>query len=142
MSAPHHPPRFTAGAARASDTDPGMRISDSERAEVADRLSKHFQDGRLDQAEFNARLDKTMKAKTRADLNGLFDDLPGDQPTAVPPGQDGAEQHTAQHKTRCARLGFLALVVVAVAVVAQALAHSFIPWLVIGIVAFLWLRDR
>ena len=30
-----------------------LRVSDAERAEVADRLSKHYADGRLDQAEFS-----------------------------------------------------------------------------------------
>ena len=32
--------------------------------------------GRLDQAEFKARLDRAMGAVTRGDLDGLFDDLP------------------------------------------------------------------
>ena len=61
-----------------------MRVSDAERAEVADRLSKHYGDGRLDQAEFNERLDRAMNAKTQADLNGLTDDLPevGTRPAA------------------------------------------------------------
>ncbi len=66
--------RWTRGST--SSADPNMRISDAERAEVADRLSKHYSDGRLDQAEFNERLDRAMNAKTQADLNGLFADLP------------------------------------------------------------------
>ena len=55
----------------ASSASPSMRVSDAERAEVADRLSKHYGDGRLDQAEFNERLDQAMRAKTRQDLDGL-----------------------------------------------------------------------
>ena len=37
---------------RASYADPNMRISDAERTEVADRLSRHYGDGRLDSEEF------------------------------------------------------------------------------------------
>ena len=55
-----------------------MRISDAERAEVSDRLSKHYGDGRLDETEFSKRLDQAMHAVTQSDLNGLFDDLPDD----------------------------------------------------------------
>lgn len=58
-------------------SDQHMRVSDAERQEVADRLAQHFSDGRLDQAEFDERVGRAMAAKTRADLAGLFDDLPG-----------------------------------------------------------------
>ncbi|HEX8008946.1 MAG TPA: DUF1707 domain-containing protein [Trebonia sp.] len=57
-------------------SDQHMRVSDAERAEVADRLAAHYSDGRLDRAEFDERVARAMSAKTRADLNGLFDDLP------------------------------------------------------------------
>src|SRR5262252_836882 len=61
-----------------------VRVSDAERSEVADILSKHYADGRLDQAEFNERVDQAMKARTRADFRGLLDDLPDlpDKPDA------------------------------------------------------------
>ncbi len=61
---------------RPSTPDADIRASDAERAEVADRLSHHFADGRLDQPEFKARLDRAMGATTRGDLDGLCDDLP------------------------------------------------------------------
>ena len=57
-------------------SDQHMRVSDAERQAVADRLAEHFSSGRLDQAEFDDRVGRAMSAKTRADLNGLFDDLP------------------------------------------------------------------
>ena len=53
-----------------------LRVSDAERNAVADKLSTHFADGRLDEAEFKERLDAAMAAKTQGDLSGLFDDLP------------------------------------------------------------------
>jgi hypothetical protein len=75
MSAPSSPPTWLLATRRRNGYS-GMRISDAERAEVADLLSKHYGDGRLDQAEFNQRLDQAMRAKTYADLGGLFADLP------------------------------------------------------------------
>jgi hypothetical protein len=69
--------------------DVNMRVSDAERAEVADRLGRHFADGRLDQAEFDERVSRAMAAKTVADFQGLFNDLPnlpGDLPGGVPAG--------------------------------------------------------
>ena len=57
-------------------SDQHMRVSDAERQAVADRLAEHFSSGRLDQEEFDERVSRAMSAKTRADLNGLFDDLP------------------------------------------------------------------
>jgi hypothetical protein len=66
----------TSGRRASASSDSHLRASDTERNEVADRLSRHFADGRLDQAEFKARLDRAMGATTRGDLDGLFDDLP------------------------------------------------------------------
>jgi len=44
---------------------------------VADALSQHFAEGRLDTVEFNERTEQAMTAKTRADLSTLLTDLPG-----------------------------------------------------------------
>jgi len=65
--------------------DPNMRVSDAERNEVADTLSKHYADGRLDPTEFKERLDRAMAAKTRGDLAGLTTDLPPVAPSAPVP---------------------------------------------------------
>jgi hypothetical protein len=145
MSAPHNRPWShgaapRSGASGASGVNPGLRVSDAERAEVADRLSKHFSDGRLDQAAFDERLDQAMRAKTQADLAGLFADLPG----ADPPG-GGAQAQTPppgndRHR-RGRRVLFLVLVAVIAAIAGQSLARlSYVPWLLLGILAFLWLR--
>ncbi|HLH27569.1 MAG TPA: DUF1707 domain-containing protein [Acidimicrobiales bacterium] len=56
--------------------DAHLRASDAERNEVVERLARHFADGRLDQTEYRARVDRAMGATTRGDLAGLFDDLP------------------------------------------------------------------
>ena len=51
---------------------------------MADKLSRHYAEGRLDETEFKARLDTAMSATTRGDLNGLFYDLPR-LPSEPPP---------------------------------------------------------
>ncbi|MGH3263869.1 MAG: DUF1707 SHOCT-like domain-containing protein [Trebonia sp.] len=56
--------------------DQHIRVSDADRNAVAELLGQHYADGRLDQAEFDERVGRTMTAKTRGDLAGLFDDLP------------------------------------------------------------------
>jgi len=151
MPAPYNPPwgRGSSGR-RASQANPSMRVSHAERTEVADRLSKHYGDGRLDEEEFNERLDRAMKAKTQSDLDGLFDDLPEPEaarPVARPnqPRPPGPRQFP--------RIAFLALVVILAIMVGQWLAHPFvfpfagfwpigfhIPWLLIGIAVFVWWR--
>ncbi len=96
MSEPSKPTADEPGPRpRARYAHPGMRISDAERAEVADRLSQHYGDGRLDQAEFSRRLDQAMHAVTQADLNGLFEDLP-----EAGPGGAGPEPSEAGRSDR------------------------------------------
>lgn len=117
---------------RFSYHNPDLRISDAERAEVADRLSKHYGDGRLDQAEFNQRLDQAMRAKTQADLSGLFADLPRTD------AEDPVVRQQHRHVLR--RIFLLGVVIVSTAIAWHALARSYVPWLLIGVLAFLWLR--
>lgn len=52
------------------------RIGDAERQAAVDALSEHFVAGRLNDAEFNERMDAAMQARTAADLWPLFSDLP------------------------------------------------------------------
>lgn len=56
-----------------------LRIGDVERDQAAEELSSHFAAGRLDHAEFESRLSAAYAAKTGADLDPLFADLPGHQ---------------------------------------------------------------
>lgn len=67
--------------------DSHLRVSSAERNEVTEALSKHYADGRLDDAELKERLDRAFQAKTRADLAGLMDDLPlsASAPQTAPP---------------------------------------------------------
>jgi Flp pilus assembly protein TadB len=104
-------------------SDQHMRVSDAERQAVADRLAEHFSAGRLDQAEFDERVGRAMSAKTRADLNGLFDDLPE---TGAPAATDPA---AGQLRRRNRHPVLLAALIVFVAIAA---AHVMWPLLWVG----------
>lgn len=56
--------------------DPNLRASDADREASAARLRQHHIDGRLDQDEFQARLDGCFAAKTVGELAELTRDLP------------------------------------------------------------------
>jgi DUF1707 SHOCT-like domain len=149
-----------------------MRVSDADRAMVADRLARHFGDGRLDKAEFDNRLDQALRARTRADLIALLSDLPDGLGTAADDDprrsrsqrrrerellriQLERERLLLRHERREHRRqerelnwhsvrqlpGLVALVVV-VLVIATALRHLYSIWLVLAVLAFLWLRYR
>ena len=78
------PPLF-----RGASSNQQMRVSDAERQAVVDRLAEHFAEGRLDHAEFDERVGRAMSAKTRADLTGLFADLPEPRAEVAPMAQAG-----------------------------------------------------
>jgi len=131
-----------------------MRISDADRTEVADRLSKHYSDGRLDQAEFNERLDRAMNAKTQADLNGLFADLPAtDEPDKAVKAVSQPDRRPRNRRPVQRVIGLILITVVAI-FAARILMWPFfgffgfaghvlfvpVPWILIAIVAFVCWR--
>jgi hypothetical protein len=170
MSIPVSPPRPSASALRrGSWLDPNLRVGDAERAEVTDRLAKHFSDGRLDHAEFSERMDRAMRAKTMADLTGLLADLPETQPLTPPPVPAGGRRHQRKmlklqlqrerlqlkHEQRAYRhaerrqrmralrwVPLLAAMLIMLAVVVHTLTHSVGAWLLLGLIAFVWLRHH
>ena len=127
------------GGGRRPSHDPSIRASDAERAEVADNLSRHFADGRLDQPEFKRRLDQAMEATTRGDLGGLFDDLPP-LPSDAAPEPEHRRRFGAPLVPLVAIVGFFALFALAVRP-----DHGWfhVPWLLFVLVAlFVWRRGR
>lgn len=104
-------------------SDQHMRVSDADRQAVADRLAEHFSSGRLDQAEFDERVGRAMSAKTRADLDGLFDDLPETGAPAATEPTAGQPRRRTRHPI------LLAALIVFVAIAA---AHVVWPLLWIG----------
>jgi len=54
-----------------------VRIGDAERERAQSTLSDHYAAGRLDHDEYSERLDRIWAARTRAELDPVFTDLPG-----------------------------------------------------------------
>jgi Domain of unknown function (DUF1707) len=115
---------------RGMPSDEHLRVSDADRQAVTDRLSQHFADGRLDQAEFDARVDRAMSATTRGDLNGLFTDLPE-------AGAPAVTDHPARRRHHPVLL--LVLFVVLVSAAGHLLFWTAVPvfWLAFLVVAVL-----
>jgi Domain of unknown function (DUF1707) len=63
--------------------DGQLRVGDAERHQAAMALGEHFATGRLDQQEFDDRVQAAYAARTRTDLQRLFDDLPEPAPFRV-----------------------------------------------------------
>jgi DUF1707 SHOCT-like domain len=112
-------------------SDQHIRVSDAERQAVTDRLAEHFSAGRLDQAEFDERVGQAMNAKTRADLNGLFDDLPETGAPAGAPVVTDRLRRRHRHPI---------LLVALVILVALAAGHLIFPllWLAFLVAAVLF----
>jgi hypothetical protein len=148
--------RTWGSGARQRATDATMRVSDAERAEVADQLAQHYADGRLDQAELDERLTRTMSAKTRADLTGITDDLPeaGARPaarTSAYPARSRSIPPAPRARRQWPRVLLIVLLVAVVATTWHGLVplwpwswfgfgFGFGPWLWIALLAFCWLR--
>lgn len=104
-------------------SDQHLRVSDAERQAVADRLAEHYADGRLDQAEFDDRLGRAMGAKTRADLSGLFSDLPE---TGAPAAADPMAR---PYRRRRHPVVVFVLLVLFIMATAHAVLWATLPWL-------------
>ena len=126
-------PAYPMGRRDMQAYDATMRASDDERNAVADKLSRHYAEGRLDEVEFKNRLDTAMSATTRGDLNGLFDDLPRlpSEPPPPPP----------RHRRILPWVFVVALVAIAAGATMPFYPMYHVPWLLFAIVGlFLWRR--
>ena len=123
-------PPYPNSGRRMTTADSTLRASDAERNEVADKLSRHFADGRLDQNEFKTRLDRAIGATTRGDLKGLFDDLPPLADEAPPP-----------RPRRWRLVSFVLVVALVVAAAGSTVSYVHLPWLLLVLAGlFLWRR--
>src|SRR6201995_4624107 len=115
-----------------------LRVSDADRQSVADQLSQHFADGRLDQAEVDERLSQAMNAKTYRDLDGLLTDLPatatGGGPGLPPAGGTVTGRATGSVPQRriMRPLGFIAL-----SIASHAVAWAFGGWVWIALIVLI-----
>jgi len=126
-------PAYPMGRRETQPYDATVRASDNERNAVADKLSRHYAEGRLDEVEFKSRLDTAMSATTRGDLHGLFNDLPS-LPAEPPPPPP-------RHRRI---LPFVFLVAFLAIVAGATIPFSptyHVPWLLFAIIGFvLWRR--
>jgi hypothetical protein len=115
-----------------SSPDPRIRASDADREGMADLLRRHHLAGRLDTAEFQERVERSLQARTLGELRALTVDLPGDdvgQPHRAMP---------ASHRTTAAGVAIAATVLTAL-VVASAFAQRPLFFPAVPFV-FFWLR--
>jgi hypothetical protein len=109
-------------------SDQHLRVSDAERNSVAELLGQHYADGRLDQGEFDDRISRTMAAKTRGDLSGLFDDLPEGGPSGAGPAGPGGPADPAlsyRGPRRRSGIGRALLLLLLVFIAANFAWHAF-----------------
>jgi hypothetical protein len=69
-----------------------LRVGDTERQQAVAALGEHYAAGRLDQDEYDTRVQSAYGSRTRVDLRGLFADLPEPapfRPEPVPGWRDG-----------------------------------------------------
>lgn len=119
---------------RWTGSDGDVRIGDAERSEMVETLSRHFAEGRLDENEMRDRVERATAAKTRADLNGLLNDLPSLHPQDVGPSPVIRIRHRHRFLTYC----LIAFVVFSVA--GWALAPWHFPWFLFFVLMFLVFR--
>ncbi|TQL67498.1 putative Tic20 family protein [Nocardioides albertanoniae] len=74
-TAPIHTPSTPPAPPTSQPAGDELRCTDADRDSVVDVLKAAYADGRLDQAEFDARFDLTMKAKTYVALEPITRDL-------------------------------------------------------------------
>lgn len=108
----------------ASRTD--VRVSDAERDEVVEQLSRHTGEGRLTLEEFEQRVEEAFNSKTRGDLDATLRGLP-----RVP-------QRASRRRSdlRVAYRAVMAVALVAIAVVAAG------PWILFFVVPVAMCRVR
>jgi hypothetical protein len=126
-------PAYPMGRRETPAYDAALRASDGERNAVADKLARHYAEGRLDEVEFKNRLDTAMTATTRGDLKGLFHDLPALQSEPPPP--------PPRHRRILPVLFGVAFLAIVAGATFPVYPLYHVPWLLIAIVGFvLWRR--
>jgi Domain of unknown function (DUF1707) len=109
--------------------DRSLRVGEKERDAVGEILRQAHLDGRLDSDEFQARLDRSMAAKTYAELDDLIADLPREENAARRPGRRGSP-----------RLWPLAFPLLPLAVIAAIVVGGHFVWLAIPLFLFFVVR--
>jgi hypothetical protein len=123
MSNPYLWPRIAAPG-------PDLRASDAERERTAERLRTSHAEGRLDMAEFQQRVERSLEAKTLGELDELVKDLPRRN-------EQDEGRSFGWSPPLPSRLLRLAPILIALIIVAAAAGHHFF-WLWIPLMFVLW----
>lgn len=108
-----------------------LRLGDDERGEASTALAEHYARGRLSPDEHSERLDQVWAARTRADLQPIFRDLP-----SLTPAYHAGQQTRGWHRGLPTPL-----VVVLVALLAlTVLTH--LPLVLLGLLVWAFVRSR
>jgi hypothetical protein len=119
-----------------------LRVGDAERQQAVTALGEHFAAGRLDQEEYDTRIQIAYAARTRVDLRGLFDDLPDPAPFRLPadrspdrPPRGWQDGRAARDRRRPALAG---VPVFPILIIAAIVVSALVRFPVFPIVLFLW----
>jgi hypothetical protein len=110
--------------------DRSLRVGDKEREAVGEILRKRHLEGRLDADEFQTRLERSLAARTYAELDELLADLPRDEAERRRTGQRWPWPPRA-----------LAFVLLPLALTVAIVAHGHIAWLALPLFFFFVVRS-
>ena len=116
--------------------DEHLRIGDAEREQAAAALGEHYAQGRLSSDEHAERLDQIWTARTRAELQPVFRDLPD-------PARRTASPAARPWPSRAERRGGppgLLLVVLGALLLLTVLTH--VPFVLVGLLVALFVLSR
>ena len=120
---------------------PDLRIGDAERERAASQLAEHYAVGRLSQEEHAERLDRIWAARTQAELDPVFVDLPGHATAAPPPWQQAASRPGTGRRPRPAWRGIPGPLLVLLVVLGVVAVVTNFPLILVGLgVWFFFLR--
>ncbi|HKR51982.1 MAG TPA: DUF1707 domain-containing protein [Pseudonocardiaceae bacterium] len=106
-----------------------MRAADTDRQRVAEELRLAHNDGRLDLAEYDERVQQAWAARTYGELEALTTDLPRVAPPAAP-----AARHEVPQPHRHGRRGRAA-----VATWASASVINLLIWAIVSLATLSWI---
>jgi Flp pilus assembly protein TadB len=116
-------------------SDEQLRIGDAEREHATAALGEHFAQGRITAEEHAERLDQIWAARTRADLQPVFRDLP-DPARRTPDTRPRLAGHQAGRR----RPPGLFFAVLAALIVLTALTH--VPFVLAGVLVAMFVFSR
>ncbi|HET6866524.1 MAG TPA: DUF1707 domain-containing protein [Solirubrobacteraceae bacterium] len=110
-----------------SDHERNLRAADADRDAVAKTLREQHVAGRIDTDELQERIERCYAAKTYAELDALVADLPGEE-----------REVSARRGWGAPRIALVPLL--PLAILALALSHGRVLWLVFPLVFFFVIR--